>query len=145
MNDEDFKKLIFQGLHQEKQEDSTMVSIAGIPKVDLLLNLYNNALCQGTAFDNTPQMKVMGKMMAGMAGNKEKAVAILATGKKYFDYEDLGAGPRPLKFRLYESEIEASQYDEYNGKGLASKVVKGMREEIEQTSRSKRTMPKPSF
>lgn len=106
------------------------VLVAGINKVDLLLNLYNNANFQGSAFDQQQKMKALGQMTSHIKGNRAKAEELINEGKKYFDYVDLGAGPRPLKISFDGFEIETSSYDEYNGEGLGASVVEAIRAEM---------------
>jgi hypothetical protein len=106
--------------------------IVGIHKADLLLALYNNARCQGKAFDSTPAMKMIGRMM--LPAKHEDAEKLLkereASNNYYFDYIDLGMGSRPLKVNLGEFEPDFERYDEYNGAGLAEKIVNNIRSQI---------------
>lgn len=106
------------------------VLVVGIHKVDLLLNLYNNANFQGTAFDEQMPLKMMGRMAANMKGDRAKAEKLINERQVHFDYVDLGAGSRPLKISFDGFEIETASYDEYNGAGLGSRVVESMRAEI---------------
>jgi hypothetical protein len=49
------------------------------------------------------------------------------SGRYYFDYVDLGSGPRPLKVNLSGSEFDSSSYDEYHGDGLAASIISNLR------------------
>lgn len=66
--------------------------------------------------------------MADMKGNYEKAINEIEqrNNNLYFDYVDLGGGPRSLKVDLSGFEFESSDYDEYHGEGLAKQVIDGL-------------------
>lgn len=108
------------------------ILIVGINKTDLLLALYNNARCQGKAFDSVPSMKIVGSM--ARPATHEDAEKILkereTSGIYYFDYIDLGKGSRPLKVNLGDFEPDFKLYDEYNGEGLAQKIINSIRTQI---------------
>ena len=106
------------------------VLTVGIHKVDLLLNLYNNANFQGTAFNDNPVMKKVGAISATLKGDRTKAEQLIRSGQKNFDYVDLGVGLRPLKISFDGFEIETASYDEYHGEGLGSRIVESMRAEL---------------
>lgn len=92
--------------------------------------MYNNANCQGTAFDQQFPVKMMGKMTASMKGNRAEAEKMIDAGQNHFNYVDLGSGLRPLKISFDGFEIETDRYDEYNGAALGARVVESIRAEI---------------
>jgi hypothetical protein len=103
------------------------ISIVGLDKVTLLLNLYNKANNQGKIFDERPMSKRIGSLSAKNTGNIELAEKIIYESQDYcFDHVDLGAGSRPLKISLEGFEIDTSTYDEYHGEGLGELVVQGI-------------------
>lgn len=106
--------------------------IMGINKADLLLALYNNARCQGKAFDSTPQMKIVGRIAP--PAKPEDAERILsereATSNYHFNYIDLGMGSRPLHVNLGEFEPDFKLYDESNGEGLAEEIINNLQNQI---------------
>lgn len=95
-------------------------------KADVLLALYNNAKYAGPGFASQPMMKIMYRM--SHFGNAEAAQAAIASGQEYFDYIDLGAGPRPLKVRLSGFDFDSSSYDrDHSHDGYAGEVIDQLR------------------
>jgi len=106
------------------------IEIVGLSKADVLLNLYNNAKFAGEGFASQPMMKVMYRM--NPFGKSEAADAAIEKAIKnndfYFDYIDLGAGPRPLKVDLSGFDFDSTNYDRNHGHdGYAAEIIDRLR------------------
>ena len=105
------------------------IMIVGLHKADVLLALYNNAHCEGTAMSRAPMMSIISRMMPPAtleAANKE--IETRSKSNDFdFDYVDLGRGPKSLKLDLRGFEFDSNQYDLYHGEGLAEKVINNLR------------------
>src|ERR1700733_15370929 len=105
-----------------------------INRNELLLALYNNARCQGSAYDSHPEMKRRGAM--AVSANLDDAKKIFAQRdssptKDYYFYDiDLGNGVRLLKVDLNQDEPDFSEYDRLHGKDLAETIINDLRSNI---------------
>lgn len=105
------------------------ISIAGIHRSTLLLELYNHALCQGTEFDDSPALKSTALMLGELKGNIVATEALFDSGQTDFNYIDLGAGRRPIKIR-WGTRIDFTQYDKYHGDNRGQSIVKAIRKKV---------------
>ena len=74
---------------------------------------YNNANFQGIAFYEKQKMKDFVRLFASRRGNTEKAAKLIYAEQTYFDYVDLGAGPRPIKMLISGSVSYPSCFSEF--------------------------------
>lgn len=112
------------------------VEIVGLHKADVLLALYNNAKFAGKGFESQPMLKVMARMSP--PGNREMAEKLideaLENSSCYFDYIDLGAGPRPIQANLSGFDFDPAQYDNNHGTtGYAATIIEQLRSEYVST------------
>jgi len=119
-------------------------NIFGIDKSVLLLSLYNNAKQQGVAYDNMPAAKHIGLLLKH--GKLENAEALLEyrmeSDNYYFDYINLGSGPKVIQVDLGVHEPDFSKYDFHHGEGLAKKIVSTLRDKyIEAMTQSQKVNP----
>lgn len=106
------------------------VDISGLPKANVLLKLYDNAICAGKNFHNR-SLLTCSIQLSSKQGKIELAQAKLGKQNLYFDYIDLGADDRPLKVDLSGESFNPAQYDEYNGyAGYARTLILQLREEL---------------
>jgi len=106
------------------------VEIVGLHKADVLLALYNNAKFNGQGFASQPMMRVLANMAP--PANREAAVAAidraLGSHNCYFDYVDLGSGPRPIKADLSGFDFDPTLYDRDHGyTGYAAEIIGQLR------------------
>lgn len=101
--------------------------ITDLDKAVVLLSLYNHAKLEGPAFDGKDMSRLAAKNAKN--GTLEAAQAFLKKRGEdlCIDYIDLGGGLRPIKMDLSGLEIDSKKYDLCNGKGLANKVIDGIR------------------
>ena len=121
------------------------VEIVGLSKTDVLLALYDHAKFAGKAFQTQPMLKIMANMAP--QGNRAMAEKLVneafCNDNFYFDYIDLGAGPRPIKTDLSGFEFDSTQYDYYHGdKGYAASIINQLRAAYVRQFKNK---PKDSF
>ena len=103
------------------------VNIEGLSTSDVLLALYNNAGFKGTGFSNQSNMMQLLFSMAPK-GRLARAKELIRDSKNYyFDYVDLGAGPRPLKVDLSNNEFDPHLFDRDHGIGAAEKAISDLR------------------
>lgn len=108
------------------------ISIVGLNKTDVLLALYNNALCGGEVYKDQPYMKIM----TGIAppGTLEDAIKLMDVSSKsekfYFGSIDLGGGIRALEVDLGGIDFDPKNYDNCHGKERAKKVIESLRDQI---------------
>jgi hypothetical protein len=115
------------------------IRIFDLPKSLLLLYLYNHVKQQGVAFDNMPAARLIGSKFK-QGTHKEAASQIKARESSqnfYFNYIDLGAGPRILKVNLSNEEVDFSDYDHFHGKGKALEVIHRLDLDILEASKPK--------
>jgi hypothetical protein len=123
------------GQVESTRGNSMKILIIGLHKADVLLNLYNNALCNGEVFDEHPHKNVL-QIQAAMAGDGSREIAgqiiedCHETNSYKFDYVDLGAGKRKLGVDLSGFDINPQEYDRNHGKGQAKRVINGMRNQM---------------
>lgn len=106
------------------------VEIGGLHKADVLLALYNNAKFNGQGFASQPMLRVLANMAP--PANREAAVAaidsLVGSHNGYFDYVNLGRGPRPIKVNLSEFDFDPTLYDRDHGSvGYAAEIIGQLR------------------
>lgn len=102
------------------------VKIGDLNRADVLLYLYNNAQYAGKEFASQPMLKIAYRM--NPLGKREIAVATMnqaiETNFFYFDYVDLGAGPRRIGVDLSGSDFDPTCYDDTHGHdGYAARII----------------------
>ena len=110
------------------------INIHPLNKTDILLALYNGAHYGGSSSKLNSSKSILLALMKPTLGKRSKALSeiiiAMRTNEFYFDYIDLGAGLRAIKCNLSGPDFDATQYDEYNGQGLAKKIIEQLRNGI---------------
>src|SRR6185295_5989938 len=101
------------------------VSIAGLSRADVLLNLYDHARFQGDFGSETQLIRMRANMRKPGDPNKAESLMDerLNSSDLYFDYVDLGKGRVQLQVDLSGSDFDTKLYNEMHGAGLAERVI----------------------
>lgn len=104
------------------------VEIVGLDKADVLLNLYNNAKFAGEDFASQLMLKKVMYRLGKPEAAKAAVDEAFDTGHFYFDYIDLGAGPRLLHINLSGFDFDSTYYDRAHGHdGYAAEIIDRLR------------------
>jgi hypothetical protein len=115
------------------KKNKPLISIENLDKARLLLELYNHALSQGSAYEIRPQVQIISKLLGFLFKGKlelAKKEVESQNGSLSFDYVDLGMDARRLCVDISGTEMDPTVYDLLHGEGCCQEVVNKVRAQM---------------